>query len=261
MRNVTLAVTFSVAATLGAMNAQAQPPIAPTIYCIPGSGGSCFAAAWQYTSSNMFSLWMQNLQGSYGGGGTPGFDIKRVVAARNDEFALNLINLCSSPFQGAEGNVQGNPLGFTGCFFNALSSTDPWQQVDFPLHFALYVSEVGSIHTGIAGCDPVGSFLVATCPRDGLDGWWRIDFQTNLSTSRGESRPSTINDFGLAIAGCNMFIGANSGVSLATREMGMLCETTPYSALIPEPSTVALFGTGLLGLVGVAVGRRRRRAS
>lgn len=36
-------------------------------------------------------------------------------------------------------------------------------------------AHAGVSENGIAGCDPVGNFMVATCPRDGTDGWWRID--------------------------------------------------------------------------------------
>lgn len=256
MRHALRSSIGCVALALLSSGLEAQPAD-PKIYC--ASGDRCFAMAFE-TSGTTSTLFLQNLQGSF------------PLDPASAPFFLGDVWL----LRDNRGSNAGTRVEFfSGCWGGAVGSVHPPASERFCFAQSSYSENIapatqwrhynGRMGSGpILGCTYSNSpgFGHSTCPRDGFDGWYYLTFNTgvyDVSGTRdfGFLREFSMEDVEFEIGPCT-FVGTRSGYA----NPGTNCAVFPYAALtaVPEPSTYAMLGTGLLGLGGLALRRRHRVA-
>jgi hypothetical protein len=139
-------------------------------------------------------------------------------------------------FGGRPGTLFPSPVGFT------------------PLTSEFFLTPVSSPTplSGILGCPALGSAshwraVAATCPSEGYTGWLEIPLHFDLY----DRTTGTIERTAVGLGDFTMSIGGRVGVQNVR-----IANITA----VPEPSTWAMLGTGLLALGGVGYRRRKRAA-
>ena len=261
MRKAVMVAVMAVVAVPGAAAADPFGPASATVYCVQGEVGHCFAFGVQQGPTTM-SWWLQNLQGSYGGGATPfGFQgptVWRENPTNEDGLPVEHMqfSLLDLGIDGAirEGIPEGGfPHGGEDSF--AETEMDVIQRRDYG------ASVGGGVLFGCAlppGYDEQGWFGGQTCLGSGHNGWitWTVQTAIIDPWSGDVLRPLVLDDVTFELGGCSIH-GANSGAvggpgCLVMGDYGSLVTTTP------EPATYALLGSGLLALGGVSIVRRKR---
>lgn len=256
-------VTLFAAALLlpirAASAADAPPPERVRVFCQPGSLNNCFAVGFEDSQGHL-TLFIQNLQGSIQAGGSS-FAIKEVT------YIDQAVNIDSRPGTVGIGGIGLGPTVSTQGNVR-LGGFQSFSYENAPV--GSYSATLFTFGLGFAGCqlfdNPPGNldFYAQTCLPAGLDGWARFDATGYLfdNSTGAMLRPLTFEDFYVRVAGCDVIIGAQSGV---TSPSGLACATDiDYASLsasftpVPEPTTIALLASGLAGLVPAI---RRRRAT
>ena len=175
--------------------AKSNAPKNPTVYCVNPT--SCFAVAIDFKKrvndpllgrTTLVSVYFQNLQGTFpeDGPSTPlklrtfGFVFfgTQESASFVDAYPIETFGSVGNVEQGAQ-NGWGNDSPAAG------RNRDNW------------LADLGS---GILGCDinpmePARFFTFRTCPRDGLDGWVRVDFILRRAGLDPDKKPIGLEDF------------------------------------------------------------------
>ena len=250
----------------------------PQVYCPPGVFAGCLAIEVRETETGAV-VRMQNLQGSLIGSD----DVFRLSV---NQIRINLTDptvwLHSSDFSIGWPYVHENVpfVGRSGAALNGGAGADLFAPATTTLPTGsllirgitdrqlIYNTSAGGVL--LEGCRnttnvSVGryGFTAATCPSQGLDGWLEIGLPYGLfdRTTNVLMRPITAADITVDWENTYASTDEQSG-ALRGCTAGVNCDVYSYAvvAVAPEPGTWALLGTGLLGLGGVAVRRRRGRA-
>ncbi len=250
---------------LAAPAAAHASPFVPSnarIFCVPGAAERCFGMGWSSTDE-VFSLYLQNLAGSYGG--APGFaNISYVRVERiNDgsSFPAEVLGIQEWDGSRTVGAVEHGTI-------STVLTQDSSAQTDADSENSRSWFSYGQ---GLIGCTySIGEpdqFGVRTCPALGLTGWLVMDLRLQILSAPAFNpdvltdfvRGAALRDFRLSIgedgSTCDI-TGANSGLNPTVQE----CLSAPYTlapiTVTPEPATLALLIPGVAGVLAV---RRRRR--
>ena len=264
-----LAAAVAVACSPQLVRAEGPPPASIQVYCQPGSLNNCFAFAIESADGHV-TYWLQNLQGSIGGDGGSGFAIRDVLLVENRVSIDNsLPALVYRPVMPDGSAIVGPQCLYVATAEGAVndgtqdcliedSNALPFLQRDY------FVFGGG----GLMGCDPVSPFvgtnyIAQTCLPQGLNGWLRLDASIRLIDVTGATvRPGTFEDLFVSVQGCDVFAGALSGRAI-THDCSTsinYADVTAKFTTAPEPTSIALLGTGLLGtgVLGALRSRRKR---
>jgi hypothetical protein len=267
------------------MPASAQWWATPTVYCTIGST-SCMGAFFNFTQveptpnslgGTLFSAFLQNLQGSLP---------TTTLFSSLGLFQLHRNNkppgVGDAGFVSLSGPARATPVGRVDIGHFAWEGTIPLFRESYvpPFHNAPVVHSAEYHWNGlpsIMGCNafyqdtdtPVRfkSFMYRTCPREGLNGWLRLDFLVNTWNYAAfdfRNVPMTLNDFAFTVYdvytphwdSCTF---GNYGAGMPAR--GTNCNVYEYHlpTVTPEPSTLLLLGGTLPLALGFVRARRKRR--
>jgi hypothetical protein len=219
-----------------------QVSVLNTDYCLVGAIRTCASIRLETTpiagGGTAVRMYVRNLQGTLGMDNTGGSLITEVGVTGVSVGATTL----NPPVSGPVGS--GSPAGYWSV------QTNNWGTVPKPIGgpVALNIGVRNNVG-GILGCDPSDanpSDYFKTCGAG--SGWVVFDF-------------TTANRWAATDPGVGVVWGIRSaavdGNSYQCRT-GDAPGSEHYCEVIPEPVTMVLLGTGLAGIGGVALYRRRR---
>lgn len=185
-----------VGAEASSANSGNDVPGSKKVYCVNET--SCFAVAYEFRDqrddplpgrNTVFSVYVQNLQGTYPSDG-PSIPLSlRLFRFRffETQESSNYVDAYAIETFSSVGNVQEGVA-------TSWNNDGPSAGVNFDTFFA-----IGG--AGIMGCDvdPVllalRWFTFRTCPREGLDGWVRVDFILRRVGIEASNAPVRLHDF------------------------------------------------------------------
>jgi hypothetical protein len=237
-------------------DAPAGDPPAPSVHCVPGPAGQCFAVAF-LTSGQTFTLWLQNLEGSAAAGtASAPFNVDAVMITRvNPTEATGAVTeqLIWAPDDTTGLTVGDVQLG--GEIFGEASYAEDGDEL---LQTRLEFVE-GPF--GILGCTAPallpGTYVARMCLEEGLDGWYVLGFETGIQLLDPIGRRDLVlDDVTIRVNDCVVWVGASSGTGATSN----CFVTTDYAGFVavPEPATGVLAAGGLLALGAGRAWRRRR---
>jgi hypothetical protein len=202
-------------------------------YCVSGAFPVC-ASVRVFTSGNTLTMQVWNLYGVFG-----------------VQHTMTAIGLYHS-----SGAWTGNVTGFTATYVTSSGSTDTittaWKKKTNDINTLAGIDIEAAAGTsgnnGIIGCppDPGGGTHWATCAS--FPGAPYVQFDFTLSQA------FSLND--LELRWHSQQLGPNGDLSLKCDTGG--AGDYPDCSVVPEPVTVLLLGSGLAGLGGAGLVRRRR---
>lgn len=166
----------------------------------------------------------------------------------------------SVTFADGEGFGGGGALKIVGTFRDSYQIVMPWQSdwfsepssfesITFDIRFITPNTSILPYETGFKIKDNDGNestaYLTSSITSIG-DNWLRV----NLIPTDITNLPMSHNDTGL-----NLHIGTDRADTV-----GMFVDNIKYnSSMVPEPSTIFLFGSGLIAFIGFSLKKQRRK--